>query len=728
MATGVDLKPIITETLYIDNEEELKAELRESAKNEFRKRNKLQFSAEEENSVSALENKFAQYVMDYPVVYIVHKDVDGENGKQYEVYVGETNDIINRTRQHILQDVKTMSSWSDFQKIWSKNGGHASQYVIADQLFNKSLTLDIENKLIQYLLSVKSVRHIYNGRTNPQGNYYTQDKFDKIFTEIWRNLNKRDSILFPAEKIILDSALFKASPFHQLSEEQCEAENQILQIVNEVRSNRDNNLSTLVLVSGAAGTGKTVLLSHLFYNLMQEIKDEKASSKSSDTGWMNGGSSLLPAYIAVKQDQQRVVYDQIATRLRLQKKNGTVVLKPTTFINQAQKLLGIKPGKAGEKGQPSPRPVSDVVLVDEAHLLLTQGNQGYRGDNMLLDLLRYAKVVIAVYDPRQVLESSQRWIDKKSFGILTGENQENSPRYGQREVVELGGETINFMRIKLNQQFRMAASDDILHWFEAFTEQGLIKPIPVDPGEPNTHISNNSKNMWKREPYQIHICSSPWEVMKHIREKNEDGLSDNGLSRVVATYDWKYVGVKNSKEKPVTPDGKWDVELFRHADNQWYMVPAEGFNGQRGYNSKCEDCKYFCFPWNYELEDTPEEKEYKRLQGEQAWAEKPHTINEIGSTYSIQGFDLNYVGVILGPSIGYDNKRKRIVIHPEFSKKKNAIQKKESRYDFSTENLLNELNVLMTRGVHGIYLFAVDQDLQRALEEAAQNGTSDTLF
>ncbi|HIW70611.1 MAG TPA: DUF2075 domain-containing protein, partial [Candidatus Limosilactobacillus merdipullorum] len=33
----------------------------------------------------------------------------------------------------------------------------------------------------------------------------------------------------------------------------------------------------------------------------------------------------------------------------------------------------------------------------------------------------------------------------------------------------------------------------------------------------------------------------------------------------------------------------------------------------------------------------------------------------------------------------------------------------------------NEFNVLMTRGVHGLYLHAIDPALQRALKEAIQH-------
>ena len=38
----------------------------------------------------------------------------------------------------------------------------------------------------------------------------------------------------------------------------------------------------------------------------------------------------------------------------------------------------------------------------------------------------------------------------------------------------------------------------------------------------------------------------------------------------------------------------------------------------------------------------------KGLSLDAVWAESPHTLNEVGSTFSIQGFDLNYVGVIIG--------------------------------------------------------------------------------
>ncbi len=118
-------------------------------------------------------------------------------------------------------------------------------------------------------------------------------------------------------------------------------------------------------------------------------------------------------------------------------------------------------------------------------------------------------------------------------------------------------------------------------------------------------------------------------------------------------------------------------------------------------------------PWNLQL---PQKKgksvNYKNL----AWAEQDYTIDEIGSTYTIQGFDLNYVGVILGPSIKYRNGK--IIIDPSESANTKAIQKRNSKTSYAKKLLKNELNVLLTRGVHGLYIHAVDKELQKALEQA----------
>ena len=81
-------------------------------------------------------------------------------------------------------------------------------------------------------------------------------------------------------------------------------------------------------------------------------------------------------------------------------------------------------------------------------------------------------------------------------------------------------------------------------------------------------------------------------------------------------------------------------------------------------------------PWNRELESELTRKEKRAIKG-LAWAEQPQTINEVGSTFTIQGFDLNYAGVILGPSVKYRNGK--VIFDPSESCNEKAIRNRYLR-------------------------------------------------
>ena len=130
----------------------------------------------------------------------------------FEVYVGETGDIKSRTRQHLNADTKVKAFWEEFSE-----SDNSSMYVIGHELFNKSLTLDIENRLMQYLLSVDNISMVHNSRTNQQNEYYTSEKLDEIFSNIWQSLHKKNGALFPIESIIKDSAIFKSFSISQIN-------------------------------------------------------------------------------------------------------------------------------------------------------------------------------------------------------------------------------------------------------------------------------------------------------------------------------------------------------------------------------------------------------------------------------------------------------------------------------------------------------------------------------
>ena len=78
------------------------------------------------------------------------------------------------------------------------------------------------------------------------------------------------------------------------------------------------------------------------------------------------------------------------------------------------------------------------------------------------------------------------------------------------------------------------------------------------------------------------------------------------------------------------------------------------------------------------------------------------------------------MGVIIGPSVKYRDGK--IIFDISESKNKSAVQNRKldsgELVNYGETLLRNELNVLLTRGVNGLYVYAVDEELQRALKNA----------
>ena len=382
-----------------------------------------------------------------------------------------------------------------------------------------------------------------------------------------------------------------------------------------------------------------------------------------------------------------------------------MVDKPTRFIN--------KHSEAGHGGgherQNYPCDPVDVVLIDEAHLLLTQGNQGYTGSrNMLVDIMRRARVVVAVYDLEQVLRKSQE-LDAAMRSALFPEGRfSNGQTVCARRATEVSGFPFHVENLLLRQQYRIDACDEVIAWIDDFANARGIRPIPRDRPRKG-HI-----------PYEIKVFSSPFDLKEAIQDKaltfdSATGAivdsTSHGLSRVLATYDWPY----SSKSKP-TSGGVWEVRIYRE-ENGWVSFGAGGRGSRRGRLSAATDSaphtEYFHMPWNYQTSASEEQTASER---DKAWAEQGHTLGECGSIYTIQGFDLNYAGVIIGPSICW--REGRLAFDPSKSCNSQAINGSED----PEANLRHELNVLLKRGVHGLYLFAVDGALEHHLLEMQEAG------
>jgi DUF2075 family protein/predicted GIY-YIG superfamily endonuclease len=103
------------------------------------------------------------------------------------------------------------------------------------------------------------------------------------------------------------------------------------------------------------------------------------------------------------------------------------------------------------------------------------------------------------------------------------------------------------------------------------------------------------------------------------------------------------------------------------------------------------------------------------------WVNSNNAINEVGCIHTVQGYDLNYVGVIIGPEIKYNPKNDEIIIDKEKYMDFNGVRSIESLEELKSY-IINIYKTLLTRGILGTYLHAVDKDLEKYLKKFITEG------
>ena len=180
----------------------------------------------------------------WPLVYFI------QNDNKKLAYVGESTNFSNRLKNHLSNPKKSI-----FNQI----------SIIGSDKFNKSATLDIESKLIQYISSEGTYK-LQNGNYGLiNHNYYQQDLYKNLFKEIWNKLIDK-KIVSKSIVEIENSELFKYSPYKSLNEDQY---NSVISIIRNL-NNQDYNK---IVINGSAGTGKTILATYLIKLLTTDISN-----------------------------------------------------------------------------------------------------------------------------------------------------------------------------------------------------------------------------------------------------------------------------------------------------------------------------------------------------------------------------------------------------------------------------------------------------------------------
>jgi hypothetical protein len=554
-----------------------------------------------EQGIESEEIKSEDFPSDWPVVYIIF------NEKTKKIYVGETTRFKKRLKEHLYSKRKEVTHLTHF-------------LIITHEKFNKSVILDIEASLLNFIDSDRTFQLLNSNIYGNSHNYFNKDSYAKIFELIWDSLLKR-KLISQNYKTLESTAMFKYSPFKKLTDKQEEIATSILKGI----LNKKSEQTKLFLVQGGAGTGKTVLITYLMKLLKTNFLDGKIGN------FENENNEIIEILKKLKFHNKKIalVIPRGGLRSTLRKVFAKVVGLQAKIVIGPHEL-----GNADDQ--------FDLVLVDEAHRLCTRINnispKNYDEVNNKLNLKngsqldwikKKSKCSILFYDKTQTIYPSD--IETNIF-----ESLENT----------LGSE----QKFNLDKQLRVKGGEQYIEFINELLND-----------ESNNQLKKSKSTFNKK--YDFRLYSDIKKLRADILKKSEQ--EEFKLSRLIAGWSWEYKTRKDPKKR-------YD-----------FIIEGEKFK------------------WDSPVED---------------WINSVDSPNEVGCVHNVQGYDLNYAGVIFGKEISYNPDTEKIVINrdeywDENGKKSLKDDEKLKAY------IINIYKILLTRGINGTYIYIDDSNLRKYFQK-----------
>lgn len=537
----------------------------------------------------------------WPVVYTIFNDK--------QIYVGETTNAASRLVQHLGSQTKN---------------GLKDVRVIFDDSFNKSVCLDLESHLIRYFAADEKFNVLNGNGGISDADYFERDKYREAFKSVFDDLLESGMLTRSVPEIV-NSDLFKYSPFKALNSEQAVAINEILEgLLPRIKKDPGQTF----VVQGDPGTGKTIVAVYLM-KLLNDIEhgtDEDAlESDSVFSDFFLGGfkESLHGAKVGLIVPQQSL------------RKTIKKVFDRTPGLNADQVM---KPAEAVKSGE-----YFDLLIVDEAHRLKQRANQASAMQNT--EFTEINKKLFGVDDKSKNQLDWLREISRHQLLLLDAlqtVQPMDLPPAVTKDLVRTAER--NGILYRLRSQMRLVGGEDYIDYVGQVFSGTQLSPK-----------SNFGK-------YDVKFFESFRDMDQAIRSKNHE----HKLARLVAGYGWKWISKGNK-----------DISDFE----------IEGVP----------------LTWNRTATD---------------WINSKTSSEEVGSIHTVQGYDLNYAGVIVGPELGFDWSKQKIVFYKENYHDAKGKQNNPDKV-FTDDELLdfvaNIYRVLLTRGILGTYIYVVDPSLRKHL-------------
>ena len=214
--------------------------------------------------------------------------------------------------------------------------------------------------------------------------------------------------------------------------------------------------------------------------------------------------------------------------------------------------------------------------------------------------------------------------------------------------------------VTLETQYRCMGSNDYLLWIESVLG-----------------YSDEERIFKKDDKFDFRIFSSPQEIMDVLLEKEREKPNS---ARMVAGFCWPW-----SSKTDANGDLVKDVRIGE-----------------------------FAMPWETHDKITSIPKGYVKWY---EWAYRPEGIKQVGCIYTAQGFEFDYVGVIIGNDLCVDSRIGKI--SADISATRDPMLRRSSE-NFE-KHVKNIYRTLLTRGMKGCYVYFTDKETEEYLRRRIED-------
>ncbi|MGO3879506.1 MAG: DUF2075 domain-containing protein, partial [Agrococcus casei] len=162
-----------------------------------------------------------------------------------QVYVGESLNAESRMRQHLVSQDKQNLQWVR---------------VVLDETFNKSACLDLESFLIRMFSGDGQLEVLNSNAGITDADYYDRESYSRTFDAVFEQLRTQEHLFKRTLPEIINSDLFKLSPFKALNHDQAIA---VEDILDGLFADLEEGQPSTAVIQGSPGTGKTVVAIYL---------------------------------------------------------------------------------------------------------------------------------------------------------------------------------------------------------------------------------------------------------------------------------------------------------------------------------------------------------------------------------------------------------------------------------------------------------------------------------